>query len=140
MLNPEVIKERLKEMDENLKILSELKGLPLEEFQSNVKTIKLAERCLEISIQCLIDICHYVIAANNWPRAKDNQGAISSLGQNGVIPLEFSQRILPMGGLRNILVHEYLKVDPQRIYEYLQRTGDFRKFQEHILSYLENLS
>jgi uncharacterized protein YutE (UPF0331/DUF86 family) len=109
MTNPEIIKERLKEIDENLRILSDLSKMPLATFTSDVKAIKIAERCLEISIQCILDICHHIIAENNWPRPKDNQEAIKIIGQKGVIPLSFARKISPMAGLRNILVHEYIK-------------------------------
>ncbi len=140
MTNPEIIKERLKEIDENLKILSEFTRLSAANFISNTTTYKAAERCLEISIQCVLDICHHIIAENNWPRPKDNQEAILIIGQRKVIPLAFSKRISPMAGLRNILVHEYIKIDPAIIHKHLSRLNDFRQFQKHILVYLKKTS
>ncbi|MEK6715279.1 MAG: DUF86 domain-containing protein [Candidatus Omnitrophota bacterium] len=137
MINSEIIKERLKEIDENIKILSDLKKMSLKSFISDVKTCKAAERCLEVSIQCVIDICHHIIAARNWPRPKDSREAIITIGQRGIIPLTFSKRIQPMAGLRNILVHEYIKVDPVIIYKHLRRLADFRKFQKYIIIYLQ---
>lgn len=136
MTNPEIIKERLKEIDENLKILSDLSKMPLPAFVSDIKAIKIAERCLEISIQCILDICHHIIAENNWPRPRDNQEAIQIIGQKGVIPLSFAKKISPMAGLRNILVHEYTKIDPAIIHKNLKHLRDFRQFQRHIFSYL----
>lgn len=139
MINPDVIKERLLEIDENLKILEELQNIDKEKFKGDPKIFKLAEHCLQISIQALLDICHYIIANNNWPRPKDNQEAIEIIARNNIIPADFARRILPMAGLRNILIHEYLKVDLERIYSHLQKLQDFREFQKHILVYLKNL-
>ena len=139
MINPDVIKERLQEMDENLKILSELKELDQEKFKSDPKIFKLAEYCLQISIQALLDICQYIIASSNWQRPRDNQETITIIAANNIIPSDFAKRILPMAGLRNILVHDYLKIDLDKIYQHLQNLQDFREFQKHILAYLQNL-
>lgn len=139
MLNNDVIKERLLEIDENLKILEDLRKIPKEEFLKDPKIFKLAERCLEVSIQALLDICLYIIANNNWPKPKDNQEAVGIIARYKILPEEFAKRIIPMAGLRNILVHEYLKVDPKRIFNHLQNLQDFREFQKYIIAYLKSV-
>jgi uncharacterized protein YutE (UPF0331/DUF86 family) len=140
MLNGDVIKERMEEMSENLRILVELQEIGKEKFKADPKVFKLTEHCLQISIQALLDICHYIIANNNWPRPKDNQEAISIIARYKVIPEDFSKRIKPMAGLRNILIHEYLKVDLERIYRHLQHLDDFHQFQKYILAYLKKIA
>ena len=137
MVNPEIINERLQEINENITLLEELKTIPFDRFRNDPKTFKCAERCLEISIQCILDICHHIIVDNNWPRPKDNKEAILTIGQKGVIPPDFADHILPMAGLRNILVHEYFKIDQKRLYDHLQNLGDFRAFQKHIIEFLK---
>lgn len=138
MINPDIIKVRLQEIEENLEILVELKDLDKKKFKSDPKIFKLAERCLQISIQALLDICQYIIASNNWRRPRDNQEIIKIIAANNIIPEDFAQRILPMAGMRNILVHEYLKIDLDKIYQHLQKLEDFRTFQKHIIAFLKN--
>ena len=140
MINSEIIKERLKEINENLEILSDVSKMPLVAFTSDVKTIKVAERCLQINIQCILDICHHIIAENNWPRPQDNQEAIQIIGQKRIIPLSFAKKISHMAGLRNILIHEYTKVNPSIIYKHLKRLQDFRQFEKHVLVYLKKVA
>lgn len=137
MIDSEIIKERLQEIDENLKLLSELRKMPFREFKTDLKASKSAERCLEINIQCILDICHHIISANNWPRPQNNKESIETIANYNVIPRQFANRISPMVGLRNILIHEYLKVNVRRVYEHLQNIEDFRKFQKYILKYIE---
>lgn len=136
MVNPEIINERLKEIEENLVLLEELKSMALDKFLRDPKIFKLAERCLETSIQSILDICHHIIADNAWPRPKDNQEAIEILGRHEIIPADFAKTILPMAGLRNILVHEYTRIDPAIIYRHCQNIDDFRVFQKHIVKFL----
>ncbi len=138
MVNPEIINDRLKKIEENLSLLKELKSTPFDKFCNDLKTFKCIERCLEVSIQCILDICHHIIVDNNWPRPKDNKEAIVTISRKGIIPSDFANRILPMAGLRNILAHEYLKVDPKLIYQHLQNLDDFRTFQKHIVKFLKH--
>lgn len=140
MINPQIIQDRLQEMDENLSLLAELKDIDRHKFQSDPKIYKLAERCLELCIECLLDICHYIIANNNWPRPKDNAEAIIILGEKEVIPLKFAQSIVGMSNLRNILVHGYLKIDRNLLCQKIQKLDDFRNFQEYILAYISRSS
>lgn len=137
MTNDEIIKERLKIIDENLPILKELKANPLDKFKDDKKLQRLAERCLEINIQALLDIAHYIIAQNNWERSSANKEAILTLGAKDVIPKSFAKKIEPMAGLRNLLAHEYAKIDPAKLYENLQNLEDFREFSRYILTYIE---
>lgn len=137
MVNPEIINERLREMEENVVLLEELKSIPFDKFRNDPKIFKLAMYCLQISIQCLLDICHHIIVENNWPRPKDNKEAILTISQKGIIPADFAKRILPMTGLRNLLIHKYLKINLELIYESLQDLDDFRTFQKYIIKFLK---
>ena len=138
MVNRETITERLREIEENIVLLEELKSIPFDKFRDDLKTSKCVERCLEVSIQCILDICHHIIVDNNWPRPKDNKEAMLTISQKNIIPSDLAKRILPMAGLRNILAHEYLKVDLDKLYKHLQNLDDFRAFQKHIVAYIKD--
>jgi len=38
--------------------------------------------------------------------------------------------------LRNILVHEYIEVQPQKLYDLLEKLDDFKKFITSVKEYL----
>lgn len=42
-----------------------------------------------------------------------------------------------MIGLRNILVHDYVKVDEEKLFGFLQRLDDFRLFANAVRPYVE---
>jgi len=45
-----------------------------------------------------------------------------------------------IAGLRNILIHEYLDLDPDKVYDRLQNgLGDFEQFQREIVMWLKHL-
>lgn len=138
MINRDIITQRLIEIDENLKILDNLKRLSLDEFKSAPEKYKLAERCLQICIECIIDIGDYIISDKNYPMPKNAAETITTLGDMKILPKEFVSKIVGMANFRNILIHAYLKIDREIIYKNLQNISDFREFQKYILEFLKN--
>ena len=98
--------------------------------------IRIVEKGLEILIQNLLDIGAHLLAPeikNDW---EDYGEVILKLGKHGVIPQEFSDRIKGMAGLRNILIHEYLRIDLNKLFDYLKyRLEDFIQFIRYIREY-----
>jgi uncharacterized protein YutE (UPF0331/DUF86 family) len=41
-----------------------------------------------------------------------------------------------MAGLRNILVHDYLEVDPRELRKHLRRLNDFERYSRYVVEYL----
>ncbi|MEW6752591.1 MAG: HepT-like ribonuclease domain-containing protein [Candidatus Latescibacterota bacterium] len=79
--------------------------------------------------------------ADHDARVQEYRQAIEALGQVGVLPAELAERLAPLAGLRNLLVHEYLAVDPGRVYDLLvQGRADLRDFGRCIAGYLQRSS
>ena len=96
----------------------------------------LAERCYQLAIQCVIDASHYLASLNQWQRAVDSREAILLMGRQGVLPPEFAERIAGMAHFRNVLVHAYLGINRNLVYDYLQRLDDFRQFSRYLEAFL----
>ena len=59
----------------------------------------------------------------------------------GIVPNEFAYHFAPIAGFRNILVHEYSKVDLKEVHRHLQESlPDFDKFARYIANYLSKES
>lgn len=71
------------------------------------------------------------------PEAESN--ALTILGQEGVIPSELADKIRGMIGFRNILVHDYLAIDPASVHYLLTHNlGDFYAYCRAIVGFLES--
>ena len=138
MLDRPVIEARLQNMEEALANLRRYQHLSLNEFSRDLSYIWIAAKGLEILIQNLLDIGAHILASqikNDWD---DYSEIITKLGHHQIIPQAFSNQILGMAGLRNILVHEYLRVDVNKLYDYVQhRLADFTEFMAYIQLYLD---
>ncbi len=137
MLDRTIIEARLENMETALVNLKRYQHLSLKDFNADLSFMWIAAKGLEILIQNLLDIGAHLLASeikNDW----DDYGEIIlKLGQHGIIPERFAQKILGMAGLRNILVHEYLRIDPNKLYDFMQnRLADFTDFMAYVQDYL----
>jgi uncharacterized protein YutE (UPF0331/DUF86 family) len=131
-------RDLLEELERNLVLLEELAAISKTEFLSQPKHYLLAERCFQLSIQCVLDTSLTLCSLKGWHRPEDSRDAILSLGRQQVVPMEFAIRIAPMANFRNILVHAYLGINRELVYRYLSHTGDFREFLRYADEYLTN--
>lgn len=138
MIHREVIDRHLKDLEKMVTALQRQQGRSLDELRADQLVSLAIEHALQRAIQNLLDISMHLLSGtgiNDWD---DYRGAILKLGETGVLPPEFAERISGMAGLRNILVHGYLEVDIERIWDLLHhRLDDFRTFARHIVEYLE---
>jgi uncharacterized protein YutE (UPF0331/DUF86 family) len=136
MTDWEVIEQHVQSMEEALAQLRKYQNIPYEDFKRDLGLIWIVEKGLESLVQNLLDIGAHILSSelkNDWEEYGE---IISKLGKHGVIPPEFSGQIKGMAGLRNILVHEYLKIDVERLIDYLNnRLGDFIQFIKYIREY-----
>jgi uncharacterized protein YutE (UPF0331/DUF86 family) len=100
----------------------------------------IVERNLQVAAQCCIDICHRIIVIEDAQRPSDYYGAILGLGDLGVLPVEFARHLAPIAGLRNILVHNYLRVDWAKVYQSLLQLEDLDRFSTLIRDWLRRKS
>ena len=108
-----------------------------EQFVADFHLFGNTERYLQLSIQAIIDSTHLVIIDLDLARPDDNYEAISILHEQHVITGALAQTLTKMVGLRNILVHEYGRIDRKRIYTVLTtQIRDLEEFQKQLLTYL----
>ena len=140
----EITRQKIFEKIDNLKeyfnyllqLREEIKNK--EEFLADFRLYGNVERYLQLSIQTIIDIIHLIIVDLELKRPQDNYEAVSVLCEKKIIPENLAGKISKMIGIRNILVHEYGKIDRGKIYEILQENiTDIEEFQKIILLYIK---
>ncbi len=139
-LNKEKILTKLHNLKEYLGYLYQLREESKTEkvFFSDFHLFGNTERYLQLSIQIIIDTSHLIIIDLGLKRPEDNYEAISILFEKGVINERLSQKLTKMIGLRNILVHEYGKIDRKKIYEILKtQIADLEEFKKEIIHFLK---
>ena len=137
MVRHEVIRKRLNKIDEYLKVLKRLQAYSLEEFLGDPERYGSAERFLHLVIEAFLDIGNHIIADDelgivNWysdiPKIYLEQSFIS---------IQLAEKWTRMIGFRNTLVHEYIDIDRNIVYDVLQNDlGDFEELRKVFAGFL----
>jgi len=139
MIDSTVINSRIGKLREYLKILKEISQEDEIEFTQNYKIYGLAERYLQLAIECVLDIGNHLISRLEFKKPETYQDIFIILGKNSIIPEEFSEKIAKMAGFRNILVHGYLDLDESIVYNHLKEDlKDFEDYIKYIIQYLKS--
>lgn len=90
----------------------------------------------KLTAECVIDIAEIIISECELKKPEEYRESIEILGEAGIIPSEFAYRFAPVASFRNILVHEYIKVDLEEVHRHLQiDLNDFEEFSKYIVKY-----
>ena len=82
-----------------------------------------------------------MIIEEAWEKPEDNQEAVSILFGKKIISENLASSLEGIAGFRNILVHEYGKIDRRRVYQYLLEKSElFKVFKKEVLNWLKNKS
>ena len=130
------IEKRLDELDVRLARLRPLQSESREVFDEDPYLRDIVERNLEVAAQCCIDIANRIIALEGAQKPADYYEAIVRMGQIGVVPPGLARQLAPIAGFRNVLVHEYVQLDWDRVYSNLQKLDDLEEYATRIRVWL----
>lgn len=138
MINKDMIIDRLARLREQIKRQKELRKLSRDEFIHDFKAVGSAERLLQISIEACLDIGSHLISRLGQRRPVDYKDVFKIMGEEKILPLEFSQKIIPMAQFRNRLVHLYWEISADELYRILQDDlADLEIFATLIANYID---
>jgi len=124
MVKPEVIRKRLNKLDEYLEILKKLQKYTRSEFSADPEHYGSAERFLHLSIESLTDVGNHIIAEEGLGVVNWYSDIPGILYLKKIINSELKDIWIKMIGFRNTLVHEYIEIDLDIVYDVLQNGLD----------------
>lgn len=135
----ETINSKIKELQKNLILL---KSVSLNINKDNLKEDMIKywgiERGIQICIECVIDISNVIISTLDIEKPDTYKECILVLGNEDIIPQRFAKQISNMVSFRNILVHDYMKIDEEIIINVLKNNlDDFAKFMNYINKWIK---
>jgi len=137
----ERIQKRFKEIEERFKFLRQSAAIDKTVFLTDHRIAASTERDLEVVIQACLDIADHLIAklGLELPK-KDRKETFSILAKNKIISWTLVPKLTAMAGQRNILIHEYLEVERDKIYQTINEDlFDIVKFVQAVQKYLDKL-
>lgn len=139
MPNKEFIKNKIKFIQKELGLLAEYKDFSLQEIVSDYSKHTLVERILERIINDALDINQHIIAENEKIEVpNDYRETFDILSKMNIFPADFAAEISKSVGLRNILAHNYHKLDEEIFYNSIKSClTDYTRYCEYILKFID---
>jgi uncharacterized protein YutE (UPF0331/DUF86 family) len=110
------ISQRLEKLKEYTTYLKSYQKSSLTQIKKDYTLQGAICRYFQLSVECIIDVAELLISSLGLRKPATAFEAIEILGENKIIPLRFSKKFAPIVGFRNILVHDYLKIDINKVY------------------------
>lgn len=141
MLNKNFVRRKIDFIQNDLVKLADFSSLSFDEIASDPVKQAAVERFLERIINRAIDINQHFLAECselNIEPPVDYRDTFLRLGNMKIVPEDFSLQIAKSVGTRNILAHEYDKIDQAKVYASIADClRDYNKYCEYILNFIE---
>lgn len=117
--------------------LAQVKAMSFAEYSADLKTRRFAERTLQIAIEASLDLGNHIIADEGLREPEDNRDVFRVLAEEGIIDAKLLENLQPMASFRNLIVHDYAKIDDEIVFGIVQRRlDDFTGFARKVIAYL----
>ena len=138
MVDKNMILRKMADLKTYINQVKEYASISLDDYQSDWKVQRIVERTLQMAIEVCVDMVNHIIADRNFRIPNTYSEGFRILKENNIISEVLCENLVNMCKFRNVLVHEYDKVDPAVVIPILRnRLKDFDLFQAEILGYFK---
>ena len=134
------IEEKLRKLMETISFLEEYRKVPKEDFIRDHTINGAACHYLVLGIEIIVDIGNHLLSEVFQVKTTEYSEIIEKLGEVKIVPEDFATENIDMARFRNLLIHNYIKVDLNKVYNNLQKAPNiFRKFAKYFQEFLEKI-
>lgn len=130
MVDKERLAKYIQELEGYLSHLAELQRYPEEEFLSDWRIYELADRQLHLTLETFLTIGEAVISECGFHKPDTYADIPRILNENRVIGRQLRNKLVDLARFRNVLVHDYLYLDHERVYQHVH--ADAKTIEEFI--------
>jgi uncharacterized protein YutE (UPF0331/DUF86 family) len=136
-VNIELVRQRAREIRESTDKVRQYATQPDEAFFSDERNLYTVMHLLLLAIEAMAAICNHILAKTAHKAPGGYTDCFIGLETLDVLDHSLVQRLVQAARFRNLLVHRYWQVDPQRVLAYArQNLGDFETFLEQVGQWL----
>lgn len=137
MVSREIVLSRISKLDEYIKFLYQMKEYSKSSYLDDPMIYGSTERFLHLAIECVIDISNHIIADMSYRKPHSNREIFEILFENKIINSDLKINLSNMAGFRNILVHDYIDLDREMVYDIIKdNLKDIEDFRDIVIEYV----
>jgi uncharacterized protein YutE (UPF0331/DUF86 family) len=140
MIDQDLVRRKLARLNMYLDRLKPISELTFKEYISDFYKKTSAERLIQLIVECASDINSHVVLESGQRPPEDYTSSFVRAADAGLITHELAEKLKGSGGMRNIIVHEYMDIDDRKIYGILPKAiSDFREYMRQSDNFLDSL-
>jgi len=137
VVDRDLLRRKLAELAEYVSQVSEYRDLTVERYRADWKTQRIVERTLQMAIEACLDVASHVIADRGLRAPSTYAETFEILVETGLMSSDLGHAMVEMTGFRNVIVHEYARIDADTVIRILrEHLGDFSRFETEALRWL----
>lgn len=111
------ISDKIEEIEKFLEELESSLPTSFEEYKQNYRIRAISERYFEKIVKAIIDLAFIIVKEKNFKQPEYEKQVFDILADNNTISQKLSKRLQDAKGMRNIIAHEYGKIDDEMVFE-----------------------
>ncbi len=124
MVDRDLVLRRLALVETYVGQLAPYQTIDAAAYRADWKTQRIVERTLHLAIEACMDIADHIVADRRLRVPETGDESFEILAEAGLLPAELGSTLASMVGFRNILVHDYARID--------KSLADFERFRTAI--------
>lgn len=136
MVDRDILRSRLEHAEEGLRRLAVIRSRGKDAFLASWENRDIATRNLQTVIQAILDIGNHLVTDAGLGAPERYVDILEKMVGAGMISASLAGRLVPVFGMRNVLVHEYVRLDVERIWAALEDPSALLDFIQGIANQL----
>lgn len=137
MPNKQLIQNKINKIGGYIKELDPILKFEANEILGDYTKLRTLERDFQLIVDTVIDINTHLIYTENLRAPEDATETFHILSEAKILPMEFAMKFSPIVGLRNIVVHDYEKVDVEKMINDIKSDiGQFGEYAVHVDNFM----
>jgi uncharacterized protein YutE (UPF0331/DUF86 family) len=132
-INVEMVRNRAREIRESLGKIRTYTAQPDTDFFADERNSYTVMHLLLISIEAVASICNHLLAKTASKAPASYSECFEGLRELGILDEPLTDRLIQMVRFRNILVHRYWQIEPERVLRFARENlEDFEDFLRNV--------
>jgi uncharacterized protein YutE (UPF0331/DUF86 family) len=137
MVDRDLVLRRLADLETYLSQLAPFRQIDLDSYRDDWKTQRIVERTLHLAIETCMDVADHLVADARLRVPETGAATFDILAEGGILSRALAPALGRMVGFRNILVHDYTRIDQALVLKILrQDISDLERFRDEVVAYI----
>ena len=139
MVDDALLLRKLSELDDYRRQVKEFEALTVDQYARDWKIQRIIERTLQMMIETCVDVAGHIVSDEGFRIPKSYADTFTVLHENGILDDRLYLSLKKMAQFRNIVVHQYDKIDSAIVVGILQKNlKDFAAYRDAVIVYLKS--